>query len=310
MVLAVAALDPTSTNTSRHFPDLILPRAAADLFNAVDSDKFDAMVRCAQARWARFVEIALEPTDITQWRSALLGLDLLKTVGCKDKVMFIYDTKCISDSLIMDRIRRPTKHPASFCDKHFAGVLLGLFGDPTEDASLRIDHTPYGFKKSAGLLLAFDGRRPSALNKIVSMSKKSLQQLPHYRGSVFPFRMLYSNKEFTMGQQPEPLETVQCIMSKNYQLHTVGRKFIDLPGTNNTRGLNSVPLAMPDEFDIKVLYSYKQSILGGVSGIDKPDHNDADMSDMFAGEDEDTQPLNDAPEVDDAPSAINVAVQV
>ena len=62
-----------------------------------------------------------------------------------------------------------------------------------------------------------------------------------------------------MGQHPEPLETVHCVISKNYRMDKVGRKFIDLPGTNNTRGLNSVPLTMPDEFDINVLYSHKTS---------------------------------------------------
>ena len=192
--MAVVAPDSQSTNTARHFPDLILPRSVSDMFDNMDSERFDAMVACAHQRWSRFVEIVREPDDFTQWRVALLGLDLLKTVGAKARVMFVYDTKCISDSLMMDRIRRPFKHPVSFNDKNFAAILDGVFGDPNEEPTIRSETTPFGHKNSTNMLVAFDGRMPAAHTTIMTMSKTTLLQLPQYRSSVFP--LLYSNKEF------------------------------------------------------------------------------------------------------------------
>ena len=99
-------------------------------------------------------------------------------------------------------------------------------------------------------------------------------------------------------------------MAKNFRVQTFGRKYIDLPGTNNTRGLNSVPLTMPDEFDIKVLYSHKQAILGGVGSNDKC-VNDTSMYELFADENDD-EPLDGIPVIDvhDAEAAATVPVQV
>ena len=147
VVVAVADPESQSKNTVRHFPDLILPRAVNDMFNAIDGDKFDTMVCCAHQCWSRFVEIVMEPADITQWRASLLGLDLLKTVGPRDKVMFVYDTKCISDSLMMDRIRRPFKHPPSFYDTNFQAILSDVFGDSNEEPTLRTETMPFGFNE-------------------------------------------------------------------------------------------------------------------------------------------------------------------
>ena len=88
-------------------------------------------------------------------------------------------------------------------------------------------------------------------------------------------------------------------------MYKVSRKFIDLPGTNSTRGLNSVPLTMPDEFDINVLYSHKQAILGGVGSNDKSDP-DATMYDFVVDADDDM----DANDVQDAVVAATTVVQV
>jgi hypothetical protein len=175
------------------------------MFDAVGSSKFDTMVCGALLRWSRFIEIVMEPADSTQWGVALLGLYLLNTVNATDKIMFVYDTKCISDPLMMDRIRHQFRHPTAFSDMNFTAILDGVFGDPNEDPTIRSDTTPFCLNQSASMLVAFDGRIPSAYTNIAAMSKNTLHPLPQYRGSVFPFRLLYSNKEFPVGQHPEPL---------------------------------------------------------------------------------------------------------
>ena len=167
-------------------PDLILPRSVSDMFDYMDSERFDDMVACAHQRWSRFVEIVREPDDFTQWRVALLGLDLLKTVGAKARVTFVHDTKCISDSLMMDRICRPFKHPVSFNDKNFAAIVDGVFVDPNEETTIRSETTPVGLKNSASMLVAFDGRRPAAHIKIAAMSEKALHQFPNHIQFVPP----------------------------------------------------------------------------------------------------------------------------
>ena len=70
-----------------------------------------------------------------------------------------------------------------------------------------------------------------------------------------PFRLMHSNIEFAHGRNlrgsasatvPDPLETLTICMNTAFKVRPVARKFLDLPGTNRTRGLNSVPLKTMD----------------------------------------------------------------
>ena len=109
-----------------------------------------------------------------------------------------------------------------------------------------------------------------------------------------PLRLMYSNKEFKGSVPPEPLETATQVFSKNFQVSVRGRKFIDLPGTNQTRGLNSIPFH--DEFSIQVRYWFKIAVLGGHGEADdgKDVAVDLDFLDD-ADADSNTECLNDGP---------------
>ena len=98
---------------------------------------------------------------------------------------------------------------------------------------MRSETTPVGLKNSASMLVAFDGRRPAAHTKIAAMNKKALHQLPQYRGSVFPFGCCTATKSLKWVSTQSHWR--RFIASYLYGMYKVGRKFIDLPGTNNTR---------------------------------------------------------------------------
>ena len=275
---------PIQPNTVRHFPHLVLPQPVVDVLDSVSPERFDNMVSHARQRWSKHVELVKAPADSTQWGASVLSTQLMQTVGAKDRISFVYDSKNMSDTLVVDRIMRPFKHPATFQIQEFSDILSAVFGDPSQEAEVRINGSPFMWKGSASMFQVFDGRRPASTSKITGQCNKVLKHVPPFRGSVLPLRLMYSNKEFRTNHPPEPLETAVQIFSKNFKVNTRGRMFIDLPGTNQTRGLNSIPFK--EDFDIQVKYWFKTAILGGVGGVDnKEDVVDLDFLAEDSGED-------------------------
>ena len=126
--------------------------------------------------------------------------------------------------------------------------------------------------------------------------------------SPFPFRLMHSNAEFSHGRNlrgaghrpgaatvPEPLETLTIVMGASFKVRPVARKFLDLPGTNRTRGLNNVPLMT---MDVGVTWARRCEILQGSSKtapVDEevPDWMDDDEDAGKTGEGEDEDKADD-----------------
>ena len=286
----VREVQPES-NAVNYFPHLVLPHPIVDVLNSVEPSRFDSMVSHARLRWNKFIELLRTPSDSTQWGKAMLSTQLLQTAGPKDRISFVYDSKTMSDSLIPDRIVRPFKHPSSFQIREFQDITAGLFGDVEDDPESRMTTSPFMWKGSASMFQVFDGRRPAATSKIGSHLNKVLKHVANFRGSNVPLRLMYSNKEFRGSVPPEPLETATQIVSKNFQVKVRGRKFIDLPGTNQTRGLNSIPFQ--DEFSIQVRYWFKTAVLGGYGGADDGKDVEVDMDFLGDAGDGDIECLNE-----------------
>jgi hypothetical protein len=77
--------------------------------------------------------------------------------------------------------------------------------------------------------------QPSTINiskhQRVRANRRSLMAIVRY---------LHVFDAFEVRSFPWPLETVHCVICKNYhQVYNVGCKFIDLPGTNTTRVIHT-----------------------------------------------------------------------
>ena len=180
-------------NAVRHFPHLVLPQPVLDVLDSVPPDRFDTIAAYGRQRWSKYIELAKAPADSTQWAPCVLGTQLMQTVGSKDRVLFVYDSKNMSDTLVPDRIVRPFKHPVPFQSKEFIDIATALWGDLSLEAEVRMNSSPFMWKGSASMFQAFDGRRPAATSKITSHCNKALKHVPLFRGSTVPLRLMYSN---------------------------------------------------------------------------------------------------------------------
>lgn len=181
---------------------------------------------------------------------------------------------------------------ASMLSSHtqaFEQVLTGLFGDLTLEQDQRKKSMLFGSPCATMLLLA-DGRRPSACQRMQTLMNKFTKG--GMCGPQMPFRVMYSNKEFAETKQspPEPMETLLLAFSSDYKVPRRNRRWIDLPGNNRARGLNSVPLRSSGDMDVQVKFGFKQRILGG-EGSDGRAEGHFALGGLF-GEDEEEEPEN------------------
>ena len=91
---------------------MVFPKTISDAFDVVEHDRFDLMRSHARQRWLNFVEVRTEPVDCAQWAVALLSTDFLKMVSARDRVLYVFDAKCNSDSLV------PTDCPGRSSTNH------------------------------------------------------------------------------------------------------------------------------------------------------------------------------------------------
>lgn len=100
------------------------------------------------------------------------------------------------------------------------------------------------------------------------------------RCKVWPFRLLYSNREFDKGQYaapkrrgssagagsgvPEPLETVLMVPGAVFSIPIRPRRFLDLPGDNTVRGLSNVPMKGEYQYKLMTTLRTKKAILKGM----------------------------------------------
>jgi hypothetical protein len=77
--------DSKPPNSVRHFVDLCLPSSIADLYDKIDSGRFDEMVAHARSRAAKFVEIKVEPSDPHAWREYLLNTDVMRSSATSER---------------------------------------------------------------------------------------------------------------------------------------------------------------------------------------------------------------------------------
>ena len=314
-------VEPPIHNCKTHFSMLHLSESAMGRFDSVDPGRFADMVSHAERRLAPFVEWIVAPTDPVAWATFIGATVCMNQLDAADKVLYLWTTCTASESLNPERFARPYKYAPSY-DKHdFENTVQQLFGGAPDDhagsarASSNKSDTSTApttlFGRHPSLLMAFDGRRPATTRAMTAALGKMVKNAG--AGSNYPsvFRLMHSNAEFHETSHrsyrgdarhtlcPEPLESAVMCFGTGYKVRPTSRKYLDLPGTNRTRGFNNVPLKPPT--GVRVAWSKRCSVLAGCSkglGGDADDidwiHDDAIPAGQAAcGDDEiPTTPLD------------------
>ena len=189
---------------------------------------------------------------VTDLEHALKTLSLLQGKVEGQRTLWWYDNKSYNDKFSL-KGTRPFKATASFEEAFFGNAFDGLlseFGDND-------------------LFMAWDGRRSGVLEK---MRKKMSSAIKHSekftkRPLGQPFRVHYNNSEFNDGGYarckvgesissrpllPDPCESVLILAAKGAKTSTRNRLYVDLPGTNLTRGLSGAQMKTKEEHEVQV----------------------------------------------------------
>ena len=142
------------------------------------------------------------------------------------------------------------------------------------------------------MLIVSDGRRESSHRSINGVLNKAAKASEGAIKTATPFRLMHSNAEFTNNRNlrggatktvPEPLETLSICTTTDFKVRPVGRKYLDLPGTNRTRGLNNVPLKTRTA---EITWNIRCEILSGSCNTAPADEEAFDLVDADDEEDQ------------------------
>ena len=270
-------------NSLKHFNVLMLSEAAAARFDSVELGRFEQMVAHAQRRAWPYVEFKLAPSDPLGWGESIKGSRFMQQLEKDERVMFVWVAGTANESVHTERFHRPHKYCPHYDPQSFESTLGAPFGDPSE-SERDFDNTLFGTRPS--LLMALDGRRPSTYKSFTSLTHKYTKAFSKSLGQPTNFRLMHSNAEFhahcDRGHRgdakfalcPEPLESVLMKFSKSYKVAPTNRKYIDLPGSNRTRGLSNIPLHVPSAIELQVSWATRCNILDGCAKGAGTDHND------------------------------------
>jgi hypothetical protein len=279
---AEAVAEPPAHPADTCFPLLQVGSAMRDKLEKVDRRLLQLMIDHANTRVAMYVELKIRP-NYNQLAAAVQDFSLFQQAkdASARRIIWSYDTKCWSDgSMTQEAARYGSRQLPEFDDTDFTGVCDALFG--LKDAKNRFDECAFRVQATAAndLLLVFDGRRATTLDKVEKVIKTSLKNTsPCFAAKLcVPVRMMHTSSQFgggapTVGGMrrsngdavhaslPDPLESFALVFCKSFRLPVVARRFIDLPGTSRTRGLNQVPARDPLEMGAGVTVKQKRAML-------------------------------------------------
>ena len=226
-----------------------------------------------------YVTLMVEPTH--DWRQAAelaqtkLG-DACGKVADYRKV-FIYDAcgRCDRPTLAGRGLRQFPPFDAT----HFEGVSQAVLMEDGGGKSLFGEND---------LFFAKDGRRSGTSQKMSKALRQATKDASGYNKKPLssPFRLIYSNHEFgptgyagvatrTAGAGraclPDLLETGYFISKKTARTPVRQRKWIDLPGSNSTRGLAGLTLKSEIHHGIQVHHSTLKTIQESTEAVDGRD---------------------------------------
>ena len=208
------------------------------------------------------MQLHVTPEDATEWQMLLKGLHLPE-----DGRLHKIDAKCMHQGPPPEGYGQDMhRNRAVLHDAAFKRSLTTIFGDAGPGST--------GVLVQGDLVLICDGRvsrNHQTINrevtKVIKNEKKEGQgqmRLRKYE-PVSHLRFLYHNREFegrrmsrscsgtSKGANPEPLENVSVIWTKDVTLELRERKFVDLPGNNKARGWASQALKGDEDYMVSLL---------------------------------------------------------
>ncbi|CAE7906934.1 unnamed protein product [Symbiodinium microadriaticum] len=234
-----------------------------------------------------YVQLHVTPEDATEWQMLLKGLHLPE-----DGRLHKIDAKCMHQGPPPEGYGQDMhRNRAVLHDAAFKRSLTTIFGDAGPGST--------GVLVQGDLVLICDGRvsrNHQTINrevtKVIKNEKKEGQgqmRLRKYE-PVSHLRFLYHNREFegrrmsrscsgtSKGANPEPLENVSVIWTKDVTLELRERKFVDLPGNNKARGWASQALKGDEDYMVSLLPRDCLQAMADGTEAPKPPHSDSEES--------------------------------
>ena len=233
------------------------------------------------------MQLHVTPEDATEWQMLLKGLHLPE-----DGRLHKIDAKCMHQGPPPEGYGQDMhRNRAVLHDAAFKRSLTTIFGDAGPGST--------GVLVQGDLVLICDGRvsrNHQTINrevtKVIKNEKKEGQgqmRLRKYE-PVSHLRFLYHNREFegrrmsrscsgtSKGANPEPLENVSVIWTKDVTLELRERKFVDLPGNNKARGWASQALKGDEDYMVSLLPRDCLQAMADGTEAPKPPHSDSEES--------------------------------
>ena len=255
----------------KHFAALLLSDVAIDRFKSVAPSRFEDMMEFALHRVSPYVHFACKATDPDMVANQVRTSPFYAQLNTDAKILYAWQAGTASESLHLERLTRPYKYTPSVGKTDVENAFKDIFVKMDGGGSL--------FDEHQSMIVATDGRRSAGTKVLMAVFNKLTKEAGTCK-TPFAFRLMHSNAEFTSADAlhrrlqranamrsgcPDPLETLVLVFSKKYGIKTRARKFIDLPGTNQTRGLNNVPLKTPS--GIRVRWGKRTDVLAGSSKV-------------------------------------------
>ena len=206
--------------------------------------------------------------------------------------MWLYFPACSSDRTSGECLKNPFRSTPEFDGNEFRTALQGMFGqmpsgdeegkkDPGAAIAARVASALF---KDQDLLIVSDGRRPATLDKCTKEVTKYVKDLPGFFGrkTAWLYRLMHTNNEFVRPQYaaprrqqrgggrgsiglPDPLETLLMLHGKGFTTVRRGRRHLDMPGDNTSRGMSGIPLKTEYQYNLQTSLATKRAILLGVA---------------------------------------------
>ncbi len=264
----------------RHFKTITLGSVLQDKLGKVETATLQSMLEQARLRVASYVEIRVRPATAPALRAVVQDALIFKQCAGapQRRILWSYDCKCATEVTG----KHVYKVLPQLDEKDFQMCMEALLGETGVDA--RSDSSLFRFAEedALDLLLLFDGRRAATSGKLSTYLRKALRgESRHFPcpNVTAPIRLMHRDEPLRGNLQmrragkdavhhvlPEPLETMHLVYCRSFRLPVKDRAFLDLPGTNRTRGLNNIPPRVPPEQSGGVAAGAKKAILGLPAG--------------------------------------------
>ena len=281
--------EPAPTkNSVVHFPLLSFSEAAVARFESVEAKRFAAIVLHAEQRIKPYIDIKIIPSDPAAIQEYINGAFAVQQMDGKEKMMHVFCAGTGAESVHHTRATRPHKYTPPLDKTALDNAIAQVTGAADKET-----YATSLFAKHPSVFVISDGRRPSSSKTIASSVAKAKKAAAGGILEPVSFRLMHSNAEFAHARNlrqrgklrvgrhratvPEPLETLTIVMGSDFAVKPAARKYLDLPGTNRTRGLNNVPLRT-SEFG--VTWGTRCKILAGSSKNPPVDEGVPDWMDV------------------------------